>query len=58
MRSLWTSIASVPSSGVQDISLTSHGRVTPALRRLASSFPRMLYRHLKKNGIVASLLDV
>jgi lauroyl/myristoyl acyltransferase len=25
---------------------------------LASSFPRMLYRHLKKNGIVASLLDV
>ncbi|HKQ49531.1 MAG TPA: lysophospholipid acyltransferase family protein [Phycisphaerae bacterium] len=25
---------------------------------LASSFPRMLYRHLKKNGVVASLLDV
>jgi lauroyl/myristoyl acyltransferase len=25
---------------------------------LASSFPRMLYRHLQKNGVVASLLDV
>ncbi len=25
---------------------------------LASSFPRMLYRHLKKNGVVASLMDV